>query len=110
MSKVKIDIEVLASTVRTLNTCYDNFSRVYNNLNTSISTLKDSGWDTDAGREFFSNYDESWKQDMVLFLAMISELRSVLDYAWEKYSCMVPLYNSLDNTVSYEEYRIINGY
>ena len=77
MADFKVDIEVLQKTKQTYNESVTNINNIKNNLTTLVQQLKETGWNSDAGKKFFESYDEGWAKNIdkyTKFVEFMSEL------------------------------------
>lgn len=86
MENLEIDLDELQSAITTYSTAISDFEGAMNKMETAMTFLKNSGWQSGASTAYFSNYDTSWKENMKKHLETIKYLKSCLDYAKSQYS------------------------
>lgn len=86
MSKLKIDLDVLASTISEYEKHIQNFREAQTKVKNALQTLKSSGWDTSAGSHWFSMVNDDWIDSMDKEIAVIEEMVKELRIAEREYS------------------------
>ncbi len=88
MKDLYIDLDILNSTHSAMKNYYDELNGYLTRLNTAIEGLRDEKWETEASKQFFSTYDESWSKDIDLFKEIVGQMRDGLGHAMDEYSAL----------------------
>lgn len=85
MSKFRVDTDVLTDTINTYKIIADDINRAIRDAENAVNALKTSGWQSNAGKAFFDNFDYSWKVNMAKRVKVIIHLRQCLENARNEY-------------------------
>lgn len=85
MSEVKIDLEVLESTITVYQDSIEKFRAAIRHADEAMETLRSSDWNTPASKAFFEKYNMDWKPQFQANLAYLIHLYNCLKLAREKY-------------------------
>lgn len=78
MAKLVINTDVLQNTINTYNQAIVDIERAMKEADAAITSLKASGWKTNASRAFFNNFDNTWKTSMNNRVKVMKHLRDCL--------------------------------
>ncbi|SEW13223.1 WXG100 family type VII secretion target [[Clostridium] fimetarium] len=95
METLKVDLTQLRQTIVVYETATDDLQTSFNELETAMNTLKNSGWKSGASTKYFSTYDTSWKNNMERQLKIINHLKSCLGVAEVEYQTLYNQVNSI---------------
>lgn len=85
MSEVKIDLEVLESTITVYRDSIEEIRAAIRHADEAMETLRSSGWNTSASKAFFERYNMDWKPQFEANLTYLIHLYDCLKVASEKY-------------------------
>ena len=85
MATLKVDLDVLQTTINTYNTEITNITAAKSAINRSLSSLKASGWDSGASKAWFSLLDDEWLQNIDYQIRVLTRLRDNLIIAKDEY-------------------------
>ncbi len=94
MAKLKVDIDVLQTTINTYNTEITNFHAAKATIKRSLSSLKASGWNSGASKAWFALLDDEWLKNIDFQIRVFSRLRDNLIIAKDEYN---DVYEELEN-------------
>lgn len=97
MAKLEIDLDVLRQTINTYNMQIIELNSAKNAVITSLNSLKSSGWDSNAGKQWFSLLDNEWLENFSFQLRVFERLRDNLTIALEEYTKVYDLQQELSN-------------
>lgn len=97
MAKLKIDLDVLNETIRTYESSIEDFRRVEKNIISALVDLKNSGWDSNAGKTWFSLLDNEWLKNINFQIRTLESLKRDLETAKSEYEKVVERQRSLAN-------------
>jgi len=95
METLKVDLTQLRQTIVVYETATDDLQTSFNELETAMNTLKNSGWKSGASTKYFSTYDTSWKKNMERQLKIMKHLKSCLGAAEIEYQALYNQVNTL---------------
>lgn len=98
MAKLKVDIDVLDSTIKTYNTEISNLQQAKDTIKRSLTVLKSSGWNSNAGNAWFSLLDDEWLKNVDYQIRVLDQLRSNLVVARDEY---IAVYNEQEALKNY---------
>ena len=85
MKEVKINLEVLDSTVTKYSESIEEIKKAIQRADQVMEELRASEWKTPASKAFFDNYDMDWKRQFETNLSYLIHLYDCLKLASEKY-------------------------
>lgn len=65
-------------TIAAYETAIEAFKKLQKDTKESIETLKNSGWDSEAGKEFFKNYTDDWSPILDDYVDLLEFLKKCL--------------------------------
>ncbi len=83
--KLEINLDELSTTYNLYVDKYDELSTTFTNLKTAINNLRYTDWKSAASTQYFSNFDNSWVNDMQKQLDIVGEVRDLLKDASDTY-------------------------
>lgn len=98
MAKLKVDIDVLESTIKTYDTEISNLQHARDAISRFLAMLKSSGWDTNASKVWFSLLDDEWIKNVDYQIRVLDRLRGNLVTARDEY---VSVYNEQEALKNY---------
>lgn len=97
MATLKVDLDVLQTTINTYNTEITNITAAKSAINRSLSSLKASGWDSGASKAWFSLLDDEWLQNIDYQIRVLTRLRDNLIIAKDEYKQVYDEQEALKN-------------
>lgn len=97
MAKLEIDLDVLRQTINTYNMQIIELNSAKNAIIRSLDALKCSGWDSNAGNQWFSLLDNEWLENFSFQLRVLGQLKENLSIALEEYGKVYDLQQELGN-------------
>lgn len=94
MAKFKVDTEVVNATIKTYKKAIEDINKAISDAEKAIEVLKNSGWKTNASKEFFNNFDGTWKVNVEKRIEVLKHLKDCLEDAEVDYNL---LYDSASN-------------
>ena len=85
MAKFRVNTDTLQETIYAYQTAISDIEQAVKDAQQAIDTLKTSGWTTNASREFFNNFDNSWKTNINNRIKVVKHLKSCLEDAKADY-------------------------
>lgn len=92
MAILKVDLDILQTTINTYNTEITNLNAAKSSINRSLNSLKASGWNSGASKAWFSLLDDEWLRNINYQIRVLTRLRDNLIIAKEEYNSV---YNEL---------------
>lgn len=83
-AELKFNVDDLNTQANKLLTIKDELKECSESLTRNLSGLRDD-WQSEAGRAFFSNYDDSWVPEIEKQCESINDLVNVIKYAAQQY-------------------------
>ncbi len=99
MAVLKIDLDKLDRAISVYNTEINNIKDAKKSIKSSLSILKSSGWDSNAGKKWFSLLDDQWLKNMDYQIRVLGRLRDNLVIAKNQYIEVYNEQNSLKNVL-----------
>ncbi len=100
MAKLKVDLDVLQTTINTYNTELVNLNAAKSTIKSSLSSLKASGWDSSAGKTWFSLLDDEWLKNIDFQIRVFTRLRDNLIIAKNEYYDVYEEQQTLKNSLN----------
>lgn len=85
MSKLRIDFDVLNKTISVYEESIQEFRNIEKRIKKILASLKSSGWDSNAGRAWFSLLDDEWIQNIEFQVRTLESLKKDLETARAEY-------------------------
>lgn len=85
MSEVKIDLEVLESTITVYRDSIEEIKAAIRHADEAMEALRTSDWNTPASKAFSEKYDTDWKRQFEANLTYLIHLYDCLKLASDKY-------------------------
>lgn len=95
-SKLKVDLDAIEHTISQYDSAANEFNNILTSLDKSVELLKNSGWDSEASKAYFSSFDETWKKNMLAHIKSISFMRNCLKEAGSDYEGLQSLITDID--------------
>ena len=89
MSKLRINLDVLNSTINEYGKHVNNFREAQVKVRNALKALRASGWDTAAGNCWFSMVNDDWLDSMEKEIDVIEEMIKELQIANREYSNVI---------------------
>jgi len=99
MATLKVDLDVLQTTINTYNTEITNITAAKSAINRSLTSLKASGWDSGASKAWFSLLDDEWLKNIDYQIRVLTRLRDNLIIAKEEYNGVYNELQTLQNSL-----------
>ena len=96
---IKVDLTQLGETIKVYDTAVNDIKTAFSDLDSAINTLKSTDWKSGASRQYFSTYDDSWKQNMLSQQEILEHLKSCLEYARTEYEAVYGKVNTLGQNI-----------
>ncbi len=100
MAKLKVNIDTLQTTIQTYDTEITNLRAARASIQSSLSSLKSSGWDSNAGKAWFSLLDDEWLKNIDFQIRMLERLRNNLIIAKDEYMEVYNEQQALKNSLN----------
>ncbi len=97
MAKLRIDLDVLERTIQTYQTEIENIREAKTEISKALSSLKASGWDSQASKVWFSLLDDEWLKNIEYQIRVLNRLCENLKIAETKYSSVEEELNRIAN-------------
>ena len=72
------DKDVFQAAIKEYEAAIVEFKTLKKNTKDSIQTLKNSGWNSKAGQEFFNNYSDEWEPVLDDYVDLLDYLKACL--------------------------------
>lgn len=99
MATLRVDLDVLQTTINTYNTEVTNLNAAKSAIKRSLASLKASGWDSGASNAWFSLLDDEWLQNIDYQIRVFKRLRDNLIIAKEEYNGVYDELQTLQNAL-----------
>lgn len=99
MATLKVDLDVLQTTINIYNTEITNLNAAKSSINRSLTALKASGWDSSASKAWFSLLDDEWLRNINYQIRVLTRLRDNLIIAKEEYNGIYNELQTLQNSL-----------
>ena len=96
---IRVDLTQLDETIKAYDTAVTDIKTAFDNLDSAISTLRSTDWKSGASTQYFSTYDDSWKQNMIRQQEILEHLKSCLEYARTEYEAVYGKVSSLGQNI-----------
>lgn len=85
LTPLRVDLDTLQTTILTYNTEITNLYAARSAIIKSLTSLKASGWDSGAGKTWFSLLDDEWLKNINYQIRVLGRLRDNLSIAKDEY-------------------------
>ena len=99
MAVLKIDLDKLDRAISVYNTEISNIKDAKKSIKSSLSILRSSGWDSNAGKKWFSLLDDQWLKNMDYQIRVLERLKDNLVIAKNQYIEVYKEQDSLKNVL-----------
>ena len=99
MAKFHVDTDVMQSTIVTYQNAITDIEMAVSNAEKAIETLKSSAWQSAASKEYFNNFDASWKVNIEKRIQVITHLKECLNGAYIDYEDLCEVAAGLKNSI-----------
>lgn len=100
MASLRVNIDVLQSTINTYNTEITNLNAAKSAITKSLASLKASGWDSVASKVWFSLLDDEWLKNIEYQIRVLTRLRDNLIIANDEYTDVYNEQEALKNSLN----------
>lgn len=99
MAKFRVNTDTLQETIDAYQTIISDIELAIKEAEQAIDVLKTSGWKTAASKEFFENFDSSWKTSINNRVKIIKHLKACLQDAKIDYDELFSEASQLGNSI-----------
>lgn len=99
MAVFKVDTDQLNTAISKYNTEINNLKVVIKKIQDSMDNLKESGWDSNASKQYFKVYEDTWLINLKLYIRVLEQLKEDLEIAKEEYSKLEQAFNDYNNCI-----------
>lgn len=97
MAKLKVDIDVLERTIKIYDMEISKLQNARDAIKRSLTTLKSSGWNSNASRAWFSLLDDEWLKNIDYQIRVLGRLKANLEIARNEYNTVLSEQEALKN-------------
>lgn len=96
MAKLIVDFDVLSRTITEYENSIQEFRDVEKKIKKVLAELKSSGWDSNAGKQWFSLLDDEWISNIEFQIRTLESLKKDLETARTEYQKVLNRQKTLD--------------
>lgn len=99
MAELSVELSELEHAFGTFKGLHDEFQSAYTKLDCAIKDLRGSDWLSDASTAYFKQYEDTWKKNMNMHIAILEHLRDCLNNAKTEYTHLLSALPGAENQI-----------
>lgn len=100
MATLRVNVDVLQTTINTYNTEITNIIAAKSAIVRALTSLKASGWNSNASKAWFSLLDDEWLKNIEYQIRVLTRLRDNLIIAKDEYTDVYNEQEALKNSLN----------